>query len=317
MDARRATRQAHTPARVYGMRPTLAVPAKRLIGLHALQVGCASKASHRPARSADWLCQQSVSWAFTLCMLAVPAKRLIGLHALHVGCANKASHGPAHCSSKRWRAEAAWQATAPLLPAFPCTRTHAHIHTTVALNGERYPPFVHRSSFTRRPMTGRRRSRRQPATPTLLNLSHTLRWRSACFQISDASGSSGSSGSEGVEAVDPPARAPSKGIKGITDVAMQVTVRSGGRGRGQEVWKCNGIFKKLAKKKAKVCGFERKGRQTKLLTHCLARDGWPISYGLCCIGSLNCVHRGELCPSECDCSTRGAPPFTVHRSEQP
>eukprot|EP00955_Chlamydomonas_euryale_P087353 364283-Chlamydomonas_euryale.AAC.31 len=51
----------------------------------------------------------------------------------------------------------------------------------------------------------------------------------------------------------------------------------------------------------KVCGFERKSGQTKLLAHFLARckppggrRGWPISYGLCCMGSLNCAHRGLL-----------------------
>eukprot|EP00955_Chlamydomonas_euryale_P060926 357855-Chlamydomonas_euryale.AAC.3 len=79
------------------------------------------------------------------------------------------------------------------------------------------------------------------------------------------------------------------------NIATQVTavVGGGGRGRGEHhVWKCNGIFKKLTK----VCGLKRKGGQTKLLAHCLARykppgghDGWPISHGLCCMGSLNCV----------------------------
>eukprot|EP00955_Chlamydomonas_euryale_P024315 256378-Chlamydomonas_euryale.AAC.2 len=68
--------------------------------------------------------------------------------------------------------------------------------------------------------------------------------------------SSGSSASEGVDAADPLA---SKHIKSITHVTTQVTVGGGGCGRGQQkAWKCNGIFKKLAK----VCGFERKSGQS-------------------------------------------------------
>eukprot|EP00955_Chlamydomonas_euryale_P058325 357027-Chlamydomonas_euryale.AAC.1 len=38
----------------------------------------------------------------------------------------------------------------------------------VALSGERYPPF------TVHPVTGRRRGRRRPAAPTLVDLSNTL-----------------------------------------------------------------------------------------------------------------------------------------------
>eukprot|EP00955_Chlamydomonas_euryale_P100895 365312-Chlamydomonas_euryale.AAC.11 len=95
---------------------------------------------------------------------------------------------------------------------------------------------------------------------------------------------SDSSGSEGVKAVDPTS---SKRINSITDVATQMIV--GGCGRGQQkVWKCNGFFKKLTK----ICGFERKGGQRKLLEICLACHGWPIPSGLCCMGSLDCVLLG-------------------------
>eukprot|EP00955_Chlamydomonas_euryale_P100655 365298-Chlamydomonas_euryale.AAC.8 len=123
---------------------------------------------------------------------------------------------------------------------------------------------------------------------------------------------SGSSASEGVEVIDPPA---STRIKSINDVATRVTAAVGGDGCGrgqQKVWKCNGIFKKLTK----VCGFERKGGQTKLLAHCLARYKPPGGrHGRRCWHDLYTCP--EFYPSERNRSPCGwvrQPLFAVYRS---
>eukprot|EP00955_Chlamydomonas_euryale_P037379 350742-Chlamydomonas_euryale.AAC.4 len=111
-------------------------------------------------------------------------------------------------------------------------------------------------------------------------------------ESSGSSGFSGSSGSEDVKAVDPPA---SKRIKGINDVATQVTIGGGGTRPPPTVAVAS-----------RSQGWAGKAADALPGTLWLADFIWIVR---CWHDLFTCP---EFCPGECDRSPRGG--CTVHRS---